>query len=208
MDKYIGDAIIAFWNAPLDQPDHAERAARSAMRCQEKLAEMRPGIRERIGKDLFMRIGLNTGAAVVGNMGSSSRFDYTVLGDAVNLAARIEGINKQFGTYLLASEALRVSLPDHFLTREISHAAVVGRKEPVRIFELLYQKDYEARKQELSSFTEGLRAFTAGNFQAALDIFLSTAKTDPADASYARKCKALIEHPPRQWDGVWVMTDK
>ncbi len=107
VDKYVGDAIIAFWNAPLDQPDHAERAARAALRCQEKLSEMRPDFRERIGKDLYMRIGLNTGFAVVGNMGSRSRFDYTVLGDAVNLASRLEGINKQFGTFILSSEALR-----------------------------------------------------------------------------------------------------
>ena len=210
VDKYIGDAIIAFWNAPLDQLDHAERAARSALRCQEKLAEMRPGIRERIGKDLFMRVGLNTGVAVIGNMGSSSRFDYTALGDAVNLASRIEGINKQFGTYILASKALLDALPDRLQAqaREISHVAVFGRKEPVRVFELLSQRDIETRKLELSSFADGLRAFTEGDFQTASDIFLSTEETDPAAASYARKCKALIEHPPQQWDGVWVSTDK
>ncbi|MCL1926287.1 MAG: adenylate/guanylate cyclase domain-containing protein [Syntrophorhabdaceae bacterium] len=208
VDKYIGDAIIAFWNAPIDQPDHAERAARSALRCQEKLASIRPGIRERTGKDLFMRIGLNTGAAVVGNMGSSSRFDYTILGDAVNLASRIEGINKQFGTYILASESLREALPDRFLARNISRVAVVGRKEPVRVFELLSHQDFETRKQEFSSFADGLRAFNTGDFQTALDIFLSTEGTDPAAASYARKCRAMIEHPPQQWDGVWVMTDK
>ncbi|MCL2102807.1 MAG: adenylate/guanylate cyclase domain-containing protein [Syntrophorhabdaceae bacterium] len=208
VDKYIGDAIIAFWNAPLDQQDHAERAARSALRCQEKLAEMRPGIRERIGIDLFMRIGLNTGAAVVGNMGSNSRFDYTILGDAVNLAARLEGINKQFGTYILASESLRSALPDSVHARNIAHVAVVGRKEPVHVFELLSQKDFESQEQEFSSFADGLRAFTGGDFQAALDIFLSTSKSDPSAESYARKCRALIEHPPQHWDGVWVMTDK
>ncbi|HEY7527762.1 MAG TPA: adenylate/guanylate cyclase domain-containing protein, partial [Candidatus Deferrimicrobiaceae bacterium] len=101
LDKYVGDAIIAFWNAPLDQPDHALRAARAAVRCQEKLSELRPVFRGKTGKDLFMRIGLNTGTAVVGNLGSRSRFDYTILGDAVNLASRLEGINKQFGTYIL-----------------------------------------------------------------------------------------------------------
>ena len=208
VDKYIGDAIVAFWNAPLDQPDHAERAARSALRCQEKLAEMRPLIREKIGKDLFMRIGLNTGFAVVGNMGSRNRFDYTVLGDAVNLASRLEGINKQFGTYILASEALLRSLPGSFPSREISTVAVVGRKEPVRVFELLSRKDLEARGKEISSFAGGLEAFTAGNFPAALETFLSTAESDPAAASYARKCRALIERPPERWEGVWVMTEK
>jgi adenylate cyclase len=208
VDKYIGDAIVAFWNAPLNQTDHAERAARSALRCQEKLAEMRPGIRERIGKDLFMRVGLNTGTAVIGNMGSRSRFNYTALGDAVNLAARLEGINKQFGTYILVSDTLRKALPDKFQAREISTVAVVGRKEPVRVFELLSPKDAKNREQELYSFAEGLRAFNLGDFQTALSIFLSTAETDPVAASYAQKCKALIECLPQQWDGVWVMTDK
>ncbi|MBE0603644.1 MAG: adenylate/guanylate cyclase domain-containing protein, partial [Deltaproteobacteria bacterium] len=208
VDKYIGDAIVAFWNAPIDQPDHAERAARSALRCQEKLAEMRPLFREKTGKDLFMRIGLNTGSAVVGNMGSRNRFDYTVLGDAVNLASRLEGINKQFGTYILASEALRNTLPETFQAREISTVAVVGRKEPVRVFELLSRKDLEARGKEISSFAEGLKAFTAGDFPAALEKFLPTADTDPPAASYAKKCRALIERPPERWEGVWVMTEK
>jgi adenylate cyclase len=208
VDKYIGDAIVAFWNAPLDQPDHAERAARSALRCQEKLAEMRPGIRERIGKDLRMRIGLNTGVAVVGNMGSRNRFDYTVLGDAVNLASRLEGINKQFGTYILASEAMRNALPGSFPGREISRVAVVGRKEPVRVFELFPQREFDARAGEISAFAEGLKSFTAGDFPKALEAFLKTAESDPAAASYARKCRALIERPPERWDGVWVMTEK
>ncbi len=107
VDKYEGDAIIAFWNAPLDIPDHAQRVVRAALECQRTLAEMRPAIRSRIGKDLLMRIGINTGPAVVGNLGSHTRFDYTMLGDAVNLAARLEGANKEFGTYTMISQATR-----------------------------------------------------------------------------------------------------
>ncbi|HSR36577.1 MAG TPA: adenylate/guanylate cyclase domain-containing protein, partial [Desulfurivibrionaceae bacterium] len=105
IDKYEGDAIIAFWNAPLDQLDHASRAVRAAVRCQQRLAELRPRYREHYGADLCMRIGINTGQAVVGNMGSARRFNYTVLGDAVNLAARLEGVNKQFATTILLTEA-------------------------------------------------------------------------------------------------------
>ena len=208
VDKYIGDAIVAFWNAPLDQPDHAERAARSALRCQGKLAEMRPRLRERYGRELFMRVGLNTGDAVVGNMGSRSRFDYTVLGDAVNLASRLEGINKQFGTYTLASEAMKAALPESFPAREISRVAVVGRKEPVRVYELFPREEQDARGKEIASFAAGLEAFAAGDFPAALETFLATAEADPAAASYARKCRALIERPPQRWEGVWVMTEK
>jgi len=208
LDKYVGDAIIAFWNAPLDQPDHALRAARAAVRCQEKLSELRPVFRGKTGKDLFMRIGLNTGTAVVGNLGSRSRFDYTILGDAVNLASRLEGINKQFGTYILASETLRSAVGEGVAAREISRVAVVGRKEPVRVFELFPQRERPAREKALSAFAEGLREFYAGRFSAALESFLAVETTDPPAAAYARKCRALIDHPPEGWEGVWTMTEK
>lgn len=208
VDKYVGDAIIAFWNAPLEQPDHAERAARAAVRCQEKLSELRPLLRKKIGKDLYMRIGLNTGSAVVGNMGSNSRFDYTVLGDAVNLSSRLEGINKQFGTFILASEVLRKALPETFPSREISRVAVVGRKEPVRVFELLSPKDSAARGRDLAIFADALRAYYEGNFSAAFESFLPIEASDPPAAAYARKCRGLMEHPPERWDGVWIMTEK
>ncbi len=135
IDKYEGDAIIAFWNAPLPLEDHALRGVRAALRCQAKLAEMRPSVRARIGKDMFMRVGMNTGHAVVGNMGSKNRFDYTMLGDQVNLAARLEGINKQFGTYTMISAAVVQKIGGAFPARELSRVAVVGRKEPVTVFE-------------------------------------------------------------------------
>ncbi len=141
VDKFEGDAIIAFWNAPLDLDDHALRAVRSALRCQESLARMRPAFRERVGKDLYMRIGINTGPAVVGNMGSHSRFDYTVLGDAVNLAARLEGINKQFKTYTMISQATLEQMADAFPVRELSRVAVVGRKEPVTVYEPMFEEE-------------------------------------------------------------------
>lgn len=208
LDKYVGDAIIAFWNAPLDQPDHAERAARAAVRCQARLAELRPAFREKTGMELRMRIGLNTGVAVVGNLGSRSRFDYTILGDAVNLASRLEGINKQFGTFILASEAMRKELGGGFSLREISRVAVVGRKEPVRVFELLSREEFAAREQQLPAYAEGLTSFSAGKFAAALASFQAIGGSDPAAAAFVRKCRDLMEHPPGQWDGVWTMTEK
>jgi adenylate cyclase len=208
LDKYVGDAIIAFWNAPLEQPDHAERAARAALRCQAKLAEMRPAFRKRIGKDLAMRIGLNTGAAVVGNMGSRNRFNYTLLGDAVNLASRLEGINKQFGTRILASESLHSGLGDAFAAREISRVAVVGRKEPVRVFELFSREETAARADIHAAFAAGLDSFYAGRFSVAIAALQATETSDPPAASYIRKCRALLEQPPPAWDGVWVVTEK
>lgn len=208
LDKYVGDAIIAFWNAPLEQPDHAARAARAALRCQAKLAELRPAFRNRIGRDLAMRVGLNTGAAIVGNMGSHSRFDYTVLGDAVNLASRLEGINKQFGTYTLASEALRSASGGGFAWREISRVAVVGRKEDVRVFELFPPEETDARSRADQAFAAGLEAFYAGRFSEAVEKFQPTEADDPAAAAYVRRCRELAEHPPEAWEGVWKATGK
>ncbi len=208
VDKYEGDAIIAFWNAPLAQDDHAVRSVRAGLRCQAKLAAMRPEFRTRTGKDLFMRIGLNTGAVVVGNMGSHNRFNYTILGDAANLASRLEGINKQFGTYTMLSEATRAAMGPAFPMREISRVAVVGRKAAVRVFEPMLPEEFAARQKEFDVFAQGLAAYYAGKFDAAIDFFEALQEKDPPSAAYVRKCRALIAHPVSPWEGVWVMTEK
>ena len=208
VDKYEGDAIIAFWNAPLEQQDHAERAVRAALRCQERLSAMRPALKSRIGKDLYMRIGVNTGPVVVGNMGSANRFDYTIIGDAANLASRLEGVNKQFGTYTLVSEATRDLLGPSFFCREVARVAVVGRKEPVRVFEPMRPESLPASKGKLTSFAAGLSAFQAGRFDEALAAFREVADGDPAAAAYIIQCEELIAAPPDRWDGVWIMTAK
>jgi len=208
VDKFEGDAIIAFWNAPLPQPDHAVRCVRSALRCQVRLAEMRPAIRERIGKDLRMRIGINSGPAVVGNLGSHTRFDYTMLGDAVNLAARLEGINKQFGTYTIVSQATLDLLAGAFPARELSRVAVVGRREPVTIHEPMTPEELQARKDDLAVFARGLEEFYQGRFVDAEAIFAGLQDRDRAAFSYAEKCRSFIADPPKDWAGVWVITTK
>ena len=208
IDKYEGDAIIAFWNAPIDQPDHADRAVRTALRCQAVLAEMRPAVRERIGKELLMRIGINSGPAVVGNMGSRSRFDYTMLGDAVNLASRLEGANKQFGTYTMISEDTRLGAGDAHAARELSRIAVVGRAEPVTVYEPLAAEEAEERREELAAFAEGLALFYRGGFAEARSVFSRIAEEDPAAAAYISKCGELASAPPADWRGVWLMTEK
>jgi adenylate cyclase len=208
IDKYEGDAIIAFWNAPLDVPDHAKRAVRAALQCGKKLAELRPEFKERTGRDIFARIGINTGQVVVGNMGSNQRFDYTFLGDAGNLASRLEGINKQFGTYLMMSEYTLAQLGDEFAVRELSRVRVVGRKEPLRVYEPMFKDDYAAKSDVLKTFDNGLQKFYAGSFKDALTLFDTIKEKDPAAGAYAAKCLALIDNPPDPWDGVWVMTEK
>jgi adenylate cyclase len=210
IDKFEGDAIIAFWNAPLPQDDHAVRGVRAALRCQARLAEMRPSIKERIGKNMFMRVGMNTGAAVVGNMGSRTRFDYTMLGDQVNLSARLEGVNKQFGTHVMISAATREKMAGAFPARELARVAVVGRKEPVTVYEPILPEDFAARSPTLEAFARGLKEFYAGRFGEAGRIFQETASVDPPSAAYAAKCRQLAESPtePPGWNGVWVMTEK
>jgi adenylate cyclase len=209
VDKYEGDAIIAFWNAPLEQPDHATRCVRAALKCQAKLAQMRPEFYKSLNKNLNMRIGINTGQAVVGNMGSKSRFDYTMIGDAVNLAARLEGINKQFGIYTLISQATKEQIAGAFPTREISRVEVVGRKEPVVVYEPLLPEEINTQKQKIiTKFSEALKFFYEGYFERAKDIFSVLAKEDPVAEAYAFKCVELINHPPANWQGIWVVTQK
>ena len=208
IDKYEGDAIIAFWNAPLGVPDHAVKAVQTALRCQAKLAEMRPIFGKRVGADLYMRIGINTGNAVVGNLGSHERFDYTMIGDAVNLAARLEGANKQFGTYTMISQATKDLAAKHFAFREIARLTVVGRKEPVTVYEPLTRADYEAGKDVFDKFSKGLRLYYKGDMARGLEAFAEIRAHDNAAAAYAEKCQALLGKELKDWRGVWVMKTK
>jgi adenylate cyclase len=211
IDKYEGDAIIAFWNAPTFQEDHARRAVEAAIECQKKLTEMRPVLRERSGKDFYQRIGLNTGRAVVGNMGSRSRFDYTMLGDSVNLASRLEGINKQFGTYTMCSRATMQSAVEHGCQiefRQLANIAVVGRKEPVVVFEPMTSEEYVRRQPEFSVFKQGMEMFVKGDFDGCSRLLATIAKIDPAAVKYIEKCVAYSANPPENWDGVIRATEK
>ena len=130
VDKYVGDAVIAVFGAPLDDDRHAAQAVGAALACQERLAVLRP----ELGVDLRMRIGVNTGPMLIGNIGSERRFNYTVMGDAVNLAARLETANKELGTEILVSAATREACGGAFAFREVGTISVKGREEPVTVF--------------------------------------------------------------------------
>lgn len=205
LDKYEGDAIIAFWNAPLSQPDHAERAARTALRCQRKLAERRPEFSERTGVELYMRIGVNTGDVVVGNMGSRERFDYTVLGDAANLAARLEGANKQFGTATMLAETTWNGIGGSVIGREIGRITVVGRKTPERVFEVLGFNG-ETLAVPADEFEKALRLCDEQAWKEALKRFEQW-PDDPLSCKYAERCKALADSG-ETWDNVWNLMEK
>ncbi|MEW6440340.1 MAG: adenylate/guanylate cyclase domain-containing protein [bacterium] len=208
LDKYIGDAIVAFWNAPLDQPDHAVRGLRAAVRCQRKLAELRPGFEARYGAVLRMRIGIHTGEVVVGNMGSADRFNYTILGDAANLASRLEGANKAFGTYTLASGSTRALAGEAFVGRELGRLRVVGRRQPVTVFEPAGLPGEGAAAAESERFEEGLRLCYEGAWKKAAACFESLPGDPPARA-YAARCRGLLSAGDGgTWDGVWTLTEK
>ena len=208
IDKYEGDAIIAFWNAPLEITDHAVKAVQAALRCQAKLAEMRPAFRSRIGADMHMRIGINTGSAVVGNLGSHTRFDYTVIGDSVNLAARLEGANKQFGTFTMISQSTCDLVKKQFALRELARLTVVGRNEPVAVYEPMFSEEYETREDIINKFNEGLELFYEGDMEHGKKIFAEIQEHDPAAAAYAQKCQELSSTELNDWHGVWVMKTK
>jgi adenylate cyclase len=219
LDKYEGDAIIAFWNAPLEQPDHAVRACRAALRCQRRLAELREAYQQRTGAALRMRVGINTGQVVVGNMGSHKRFNYTILGDAANLASRLEGANKAFGTETMVSESTWRLASAEFCGRKLADLRVVGRKTAVAVHELTgfaaevcsvpvrASKEMPGVTTSWDAFAAGLARFREGDFAAAREVF-EKLPDDPAARNYARRCAELCAHPPASWDGVWGLTEK
>ncbi len=208
IDKYEGDAIIAFWNAPHPQPDHAARALRAALRCQEKLAALQPHFQPRAGREMAMRVGINTGPAVVGNMGSNSRFDYTMLGDAVNLASRLEGANKEYGTRTMVSQAAFAASGGIFAGRELGLVQVVGRNEPTLVLEPMRHEDAAARAVLLGAFANGLRAFQAGRINEAREFFAGIASVDPPAAAYLKRCGEVPNPLPADWRGIWKLSGK
>jgi len=207
LDKFIGDAVMALFNAPLDVPDHAVRACTAAVRMLDELERLNADFIQRGMHPLDIGIGINTGLAVVGNMGADIRFDYTAIGDAVNLASRLEGLNKYYGTHILLGEETRNRISDQqFTFREIDRVRVKGKQLPVLIFELMVS-NHKIRPR----FEEGLENYRAGRFKEARLIFEELAATDDDAPSrlYVARCDDYIAHPPpTDWDGVYTATSK
>lgn len=211
LDKYEGDAIIAFWNAPLNLPDHAIRAVKAAIECQAKLESMRQALLEEFGVSLLQRVGLNTGAVSVGNFGSRERFNYTVIGDAANLASRLEGTNKVFGTSILISQTTYDQLGDAVAARRIGDLRVVGRKEPVAVYEPYDRSRIsEDLLQVYQKFEEARVLFEQGELAAARNIFEKIEEVDRAAKVYRYRIdEALNNHTEMAtWSPVWEMTSK
>jgi adenylate cyclase len=213
LDKYIGDAIMAVFGAPLDQPDHALRACRTAIGMMSELRRLREKWAAEGRPDVNIGVGINTGDMVVGNMGSQMRFDYTVMGDSVNLASRLEGTNKEYGTNIIISEFTYESIKDELFCRELDAVRVKGKKLPVRIYELLGEKKDARQWQEfVVHFETGLAKYRAGLWDEAIAAFRGVIHVRPTDFPaklYIDRCEALKESPPvGEWDGVFTMTKK
>ena len=216
IDKYEGDAIIAFFGAPVEMPDHAARACASAVRMKK----MERALNEHVLSEklspapLATRIGLNTGDMVVGNMGTQKRMDYTIMGPSVNLAARLEGVNKQYGTWILASEATRREAGEDFVWRQMDRVRVVGMQEPVRLYELLDEKTEmpAAIQQAVELFHRGQALFEARQWDQAADVFEETLRLLPGDGpaeTFLKRCREFKKKPPAEnWDGVFSLTMK
>jgi len=213
LDKYIGDAIMAVFGAPLDQPDHARRACLTAVEMMTELRRLQIKWKAEGWPLINIGIGINTGNMVVGNMGSEMRFDYTVMGDSVNLSSRLEGTNKEYGTNIIVSEFTHEVVKDEFFFRELDAVRVKGKKLPVRIFELLGEQKDKAQWQEFTeSFEKGLELYRSGRWDEAIAKFKNVLEAKPGDFPaqlYIERCEALKENPPEgKWDGVFTMTRK
>ncbi|MDA9435717.1 adenylate/guanylate cyclase domain-containing protein [Bradyrhizobium sp. CCBAU 51627] len=211
VDKYIGDSIVAMFGAPADDPDHARNAVAAALQCRDRLDELNDSHPAFRGRGLAHRIGLNSGEAVVGNIGSRRRFNYTVMSDTVNLASRLEGANKYFGTVILASEMTVNQSGGVYAWRELDLVRVHGRDEPIRVYEPLAEKDQETQDQGIraANYAKGLAYWRARDFAKAAEQFESIAGDDPPSRYFARRARTLTANPPpSDWTPVNTLEGK
>ena len=216
IDKYEGDAIIAFFGAPIPAADHAIRACSSAI----AIKRIEIDLNEKILKEkasplpLFTRIGINTGSMVAGNMGTSKKMDYTIMGNAVNLASRLEGVNKQYGTWIIASDDTIRETEGRFLTRKLDMVRVVGISEPVRLHEVIETMENAAadKKKMVEIFHQALNLFEERKWKEAAAGFteaLSIENGDAPSTKYLERCNAYMINPPdADWDSVYNIMEK
>ena len=215
IDKFIGDAVMVQFGIPLKNPNHRLLATRAAYEFSRVVQEMTREAREK-GEPVFStRIGINSGNMVVGYIGGRSKKEYTVIGDTVNLASRLEGVNKYYGTSLMISESTATEqVTDEFLLREMDIMRVKGKNLPIKIFEVVCKKEEitEQRLKMVQTFEAGLKLYREQHWNDAISMFKTVRNVkpdDPASEMYIERCEAYKKNPPeKNWDGVYVMTTK
>ena len=218
LDKYIGDAVMAFWGAPFEEPGHATHACRAALEMIARLAEMQKKWKAEGKPVLDIGVGLSTGVASVGNMGSALRYGYTALGDTVNLSARLEGLNKEYATHILLSEATYAMVEDPSLIfRELDLIRVKGKLQPVVLYELVASSgtpegDAPGLGERLELFAQGRACYRERRWQVAQIIFEKLLERWPEDGPariHLNRCREyLVASPEENWDGVYIVTHK
>ena len=206
VDKYVGDAIVAIFGAPVRSADHASEAVAAALDCQMRLDVFN---REH-ASPIQHRIGLNTGEALIGNIGSRRRFNYTAFGDNVNLASRLEQVNTSFGTSILAAESVVSATGAAFVWREIDTIFVRGRSAPVTVFEPIarFGEETEAQRERVRAYAEGLQAWRTRDFLRAEICFSRFSDDRPAEL-FRKRCRALLANPPgERWEPIFVPPSK
>lgn len=213
IDKYIGDCVMAFWGAPEVHAAPALSACQAALACSAKIAALREVTRSRGLPDVYARIGINTGTALVGNFGSSDRLNYTAIGDSINVAARLESLNKTYKTEILIGESTYAIVRDHVVARLIDRVSVYGRAEANNIYELIAMKTRDGeRPLWIDLYERGLEAMKQSQWDAAIDLFTRTIETrgqDYPSSVQIERAKSYALAPPRpDWDGRVVMMSK
>ena len=207
VDKFIGDAIMALWNAPLKEEDHPKLACESAIEQIKDLKELQKELKQQKLPPINIGCGLHTGEAIIGNMGSEDRFDYTAMGDTVNLASRLEGLTKQYGADIIVSEATYQKVKDDFLFRKLDAVKVKGKNKPVIIYELFAENSKE-NINLVEQFEKALELYFKSKFKEAIKEFQKN-KDDVASKLFIERCKEYIKNPPKKpWDGSFEMKTK
>ena len=214
LDKFIGDAIMAVFGLPVAAEDDEDRALRAAIAMLRSLREWNREREPRGEPTLDIGVGLSTDSVVAGNIGSPKRMDYTIIGDGVNLAARLESACKHYGAHLLLSEFTVAKLNGVYRLREIDKVIVKGKTKPVAVFECLDYHDAESfpnLMDTVGAFSEGLACYREGSFERAGEWFEQALKANPADklaTMYRDQCALFVESPPSDWDGISVLAQK
>jgi adenylate cyclase len=213
IDKYIGDSVMALWNAPEEVPNHEVLVCRAALRCEVALRKLYTSHEWGDAPPFDTRYGIHRSVASVGHFGSPDRFNYTAIGDGVNLASRLEGLSRHYGTTVIASEDIYERAKDDFVFRLLDRVAVKGKTQGITIYEVISEiriSDGESgieRPAYVSAYEEAFGHYQGGCFQAALDI-LERQPEDAPSRVIAERCRTMLAKPPDNWTGIWVFDTK